>query len=124
MNDKVKQVLQTILEKFKSEDIPEAISMTMFPVANIPSTQWSILNRTLMFINDTADARGFRQWNCAKRSVKKGSKGFHILVPFFKKVETAAGDEREALLGFGCRAVFRVEDTDGAPLDYQKMWSF
>ncbi len=121
MNDKVKQVLQTILEKFKSGDIPESLAMTMFPIADIPCAKWSILNRTLMFINGTADARGIRQWNRAKRSVKKGSKAFHILVPFIKKVENSEGDERDTLLGFGCRAVFKVEDTDGAPLDYQKI---
>ena len=86
MNDKVKQVLQTILDEFKNGKIPGVVAMTMFPVADISSSKWSILNRTLMFLNGTADARGITQWNHAKRSVKKGSKSFYILVPFIKNI--------------------------------------
>ncbi|MCJ7776642.1 MAG: antirestriction protein, partial [Desulfobulbaceae bacterium] len=77
MNDKVKQVLGTILEKFKSGDIPEAVAYSMFPVANIPSSKWSILNRTLMFLSGTQDGRGFKQWQLSNRYVKKGSKAFY-----------------------------------------------
>jgi len=122
MKDKVKQVLGTILEKFKSGDIPEAVAYSMFPVADIPSSKWSILNRTLMFLSGTQDGRGFRQWNEVNRYVKKGSKAFYILVPFIKKTEDEqTGKEKEALVGFLARAVFRYQDTDGEPLDYEQI---
>lgn len=122
MNEKVKTVIQTILDRFESGDIPEAVAFSMFPVADIPSARWSLLNRTLMFLSGTSDARGFRQWQEVDRHVKKGAKAFFILVPFFKKVEDEdKGESSHVLTGFGCRAVFRLEDTDGEPLDYEKV---
>ena len=120
MNDRVKQVLETILDQFKIGDIPEAVAMTMFPVADIPSAKWSILNRMVMFLSGTSDARGFLQWQTAGRKIKKGSRAIYILVPFIKKVENDEGDERKKLWGFGCKPVFRVEDTEGEPLDYEQ----
>jgi antirestriction protein ArdC len=119
---KVKEVLNTIIDKFKSGDIPQAVAYSMFPIPDIPSAKWSILNRTLMFLSGTQDARGFRQWNDVNRYVKKGSKAFYILVPHIKKVEDEkTGEEKEALIGFLARAVFRYQDTDGEPLDHEQI---
>ena len=67
MNDKIKQTLETIIERFRTGNIPEAVANAMFPAANIPSAKWSLLNRTLMFLAGTADARGYRQWQNANR---------------------------------------------------------
>lgn len=121
MNDRVKEVLNTILEKFKSGDIPEAVAYSMYPIPNIPSAKWSLLNRTLMFIAGTADARGYKQWLKANRYVKKGSKALYILVPYIKKEENDEGEEVERLVGFLSRAIFRYEDTEGEELDYAKI---
>ncbi len=121
MNNKVKQVLNVILDKFKSGDIPEAVAYSVFPIPDIPSSKWSLMNRTLMFLSGTNDGRGFQQWRLAGRYVKKGSKAFHILVPFIKKVKDDKGQDKEILIGFGCRPVFRIEDTDGKELEYENM---
>lgn len=121
MNDKVKNVLSAILDCFKSGNIPEAIALTMFPPANIPSAKWSLLNRTIMFLSGSGDVRGYRQWQSANRHIVKGAKAIHILVPFIKKVEDGNGEEKQALYGFGIKPVFRAEDTDGAPLDYEQI---
>jgi hypothetical protein len=72
-----------------------------------------------MYISGTNDARGIRQWNEAGRKVKKGSKAFRILVPRIRKQETDEGDEKDVLIGFLACPVFRVEDTEGDPLDYE-----
>ena len=120
MNDKVKQVLSIIIDKFKSGEIPGAVAFTMFPIPDIPSSKWSLLNRTLMFLSGTQDGRGYVQWKEVDRFVKKGSKAIYILVPFIKKVEEG-GDEEHKLYGFGCKPVFCVEDTDGKPLDYEQI---
>ena len=119
MNDKVKQVLNVILDKFKSGDIPEAVAISMYPIPEIPSAKWSLMNRTLMFISGTMDGRGYKQWQQVDRFVKKGSKSFHILVPFIKKHKDDQGDDKQFLIGFGCRSVFRKEDTDGKDLEYE-----
>ncbi len=117
MNDSVKSVLNGILDCFKSGDVPEAIAKAMFPVADTPSARWSLLNRTLIMLSGTADARGYRQWQSANRHVLKGAKAIFILVPFIKKLE----DDDKRLTGFGLKPVFRVEDTDGDPLDYEQI---
>jgi len=120
MNDRVKQTLNIILDKFKSGDIPEAVAYTMFPIPEIPSTKWSLLNRTLMFLNGTMDARGIRQWNAVRRYVKKGSKALYILVPYLKKKEEH-GKEEYILAGFMLKPVFAVEQTHGQDLEYDNL---
>jgi len=122
MNDKVKNVLKGILEMFQSDDIPEAVAYASHPVADIPSNRWSFTNRIIMFFSGTTDARGFRQWKEANRHVKKGSKAFHILVPCFgKDKDEETGKEQKVLRYFKSAPVFRLEDTDGEPLDYQTL---
>jgi antirestriction protein ArdC len=122
MNEKVKQALESIVQRFKEEDIPEAIAFSIFPIPNIPASRWSLLNRTLMFFSGTNDARGFRQWQEVGRHVKKGSKAFTILAPRFIKKDTEGEEEAKTILvGFLAVPVFRVEDTEGKPLDYQRI---
>lgn len=120
-NDKVKNVLSSILDRFKSGDIPKAIAFSIFPIADIPAAKWSLCNRTLMFFAGTQDARGFQQWKEAKRYVTKGAKSFLILVPRFAKKENGEGEEETFLAGFLTAPVFRLEDTDGEPLAYQQI---
>lgn len=122
MNDKVKQVLNVILDKFKSGEIPEAVALACFPMPDIPSSAWSFTNRTLMFLAGTGDARGFRQWKKANRWVRKGAKAIYILVPCFKKeVNEESGEEKEFLRYFKPSPVFMYEDTEGNPLDYEQI---
>ena len=120
MNDKVKQVLGVILDKFKSGEIPEAVALASYPIPDIPSSKWSFTNRTLMFLAGTGDARGFRQWREVNRWVKKGSKAIYILVPCLKKeVDEETGEEKQVLRFFKSSPVFKLEDTDGEKLDYE-----
>jgi len=67
----------------------------------------------------------FRQWKAAGRYVKKGVKSFCILAPKMRKTKRKDenGNEEEAyyLTGFLGVPVFRVEDTEGDPLDYEKL---
>ena len=122
MSEKVKQALQSIVARFEAGDIPEAISYSTFPIPNIPAAKWSLLNRTLMFIAGTSDARGFKQWKEVNRYVKKGAKAFVILAPrFIKNGAKEEEDEKRILAGFLTIPVFRVEDTEGDPLDYERI---
>ena len=122
MNDRVKQVLNTILEKFRSGEIPEAVALASFPIPDTPSSKWSFINRTIMFLSGTGDARGFRQWRRENRWVKKGTKAIHILVPCFKKeVDEETGEEKEVLKFFKPSPVFKYEDTEGEKLSYEQM---
>jgi hypothetical protein len=116
MNDRVKSVLNQILDQFKSGKIPSVVAYTLGPKMQLPSDNWSFLNRVIMFMGDTADARGFRQWEKVGRHVKKGSKAIYILAPLLAK--SKEDPEKLVLIGFKSVPVFKVEDTEGAPLDY------
>ena len=118
----INDVLNNILEAFETGNIPEAIAIASFPIPDIPSAKWSFMNRAIQYLHGTMDARGFNQWKSVKRQVCKGSKALYILVPCFKKViDEATNEEKQVLYGFKSVPVFRVEDTDGEPLDYQQI---
>jgi hypothetical protein len=115
-------VLRGIIDKFRSGEIPEAVALSMFPIPNIPAAKWSLLNRTLMFLAGTEDARGIKQWNTAGRRVKRGARSFRIFAPRFSKVVKKETQEEAVLLtGFLLVPVFRAQDTEGDSLDYDSI---
>ena len=126
MNDseKAKASLNRIVELFKSGNIPKALAVaTIPPQSGIPSARWSLSNRVLQFLADTSDARGFKQWKKAGRTVKKGARAFHILGPKARTItdtdDDGADKEKVIVTGFFAIPVFRAEDTDGDPLPYE-----
>ena len=123
MTQKIQEILNGVLKSFENGNIPQAIAYSTFPLSDVPSASWSLLNRSLMFLAVTPDARGFRQWKHVNRSVRKGNKAFYILVPRFIQQNKDDPDEEEevVLKGFLARPVFRVEDTEGEPLEYEKL---
>jgi hypothetical protein len=120
MSGKVQEVLNDLIRCFESGNIPEAIAYSFFPAPDLPSAKWSLLNRMLVLLSGTPDARGYRQWLAVKRHVRKGAKAIYILVPRFVKAENEEGETEKILAGFLARPVFRVEDTEGYPLSYQQ----
>jgi len=116
MSNRIKHVLDEIIDKFENGDIPKAVAITTFPMEDKPSSRWSFLNRLIMILQETTDARGFRQWQQVGRSVKGGSKAFYILVPRITKIETEKGEEEKIISGFMAKPVFRYEDTAGKPI--------
>ena len=84
--------LKKILKSFESGDIPQAIAYSVFPNFSIPSSKWSFLNRLLMSLAGTDDARGYNQWKTVNRYVNKGAKAFYILVPRITKHENDEGE--------------------------------
>jgi len=123
MNERVSAILNGIIERFKQpETLPEAIAHATFPYPDIPSYNWSLLNRILIILAETNDARGFRQWNTVGRRVKKGAKAIFILAPVIRSIRKTEGDhyeEKFLLKGFRSVPVFRVEDTEGEPINYK-----
>lgn len=120
MSTKINQTLSGILEIFKSGQIPEAVSYAAFPPFDIPSEEWSYLNRIIMWMNGTRDARGYRQWMKVGRHVKKGATAFHIFAPRMRKEKNETGEEDLSLIGFLLVPVFRYEDTEGESLNYHQ----
>jgi hypothetical protein len=122
-SDRIKEAMETLLKIFQEDNL-EKVARAVFRGDSVPADKWSFLNRVLMYLNDTEDARGFRQWQQVGRYVKKGSKAFYIIGPVTRKIteekspesgETVR-EERTVLAGFKAIPVFRIEDTDGAPV--------
>lgn len=121
MNAKVKSVLDSILDLFKNGNIPEMVALSTYPASVLPMKKWSLLNQLLCYMTGLTDFRGYKQWLEVKRYVKKGEKATQILVPWIKKEKDDTGEEKPFLAGFITANVFAVEQTDGEPLDYQKL---
>jgi len=109
------------------ENLPGYLQKTLYLPPNIPCTKWSFLNQLTVLLSGTIDARGFKQWMEAGRSVKKGSKAFYILAPRQgKRTETVVNDDgkkeekEKTWLYFVDIPVFRYEDTEGEELPYKK----
>ena len=119
--DRAEEILNTLLAQFESGNIPDAIAIATFPRYVTPSSKWSLGNRIIQMFAGTADARGFNQWKEAGRNVKKGAKAVHILGPRFVTKVDDSGEETRVLVGFIAIPVFRVEDTEGADLDYTQI---
>ena len=118
---RIAEATNKILELFKTGNVPETIAILTHPRFNLPSNKWSLRNRLIMYLQGTQDARGFLMWKDAGRKVKAGSKAIYILAPKIIKQEKEDGEEENKLIGFRPQAVFKVEDTDGKPLDYQNI---
>jgi hypothetical protein len=126
-NIHIKAAMGTLLKMFYEDNL-DRVARAVFKGNTIPSDNWSFINRILMYLQNTEDARGFNQWKEAGRYVKKGSKAFYIIAPLFKKIEkmvetkTESGEVKtdkqviEVLAGFKGVPVFRFEDTEGAPI--------
>ena len=119
-NQKIKNITDKILELFKTGNIPESIALLTNPKINVPLNNWSLRNKLIALTYGTQDARGFNMWKTSNRHVKKGSKAFNILAPLIVKEEDDIS-EKNKLIGFKPVPVFKVEDTDGAVLDYEKI---
>ncbi|MBO8180952.1 MAG: M48 family peptidase [Archaeoglobus sp.] len=131
--ERIREAMETVLKAFESN--PEKVALAIFRGNEKPSDSWSFFNRLIMLMNETKDARGFRQWQKVGRKVKKGAKAFYILAPVRKKVPVKVrrvekavveGEEVtmeieetvmvEKLVSFKPIPVFRYEDTEGEPL--------
>jgi antirestriction protein ArdC len=123
MTEKAKEILDSLVAEITAEKTVAFVRERLFSDgAEIPCRHWSFLNQFMTYLSGTSDARGYRQWLEAGRQVKKGVHALYIIVPMIYKIKAEKENEedRETLKGFKAMPVFRVEDTEGEELDYQK----
>jgi hypothetical protein len=116
---KAEDAAKMILDAFENGNLPKALAPIFIhrKETDIPCRKWSWSNQLIAALAGTSDARGYRQWEKAKRNVKKGSKSFPILCPCVRKGEDKkTGEEKTYVYGFTSAPVFRLEDTEGEPL--------
>jgi hypothetical protein len=145
MNEnKIKNSIQELIEMFKTNNMPRAISFAINPRLDVPSNKWSLSNRIIQVLHDTDDSRGFRQWKDAQRTVKKNAKAFYIFAPriqmhyecICEKIlsqheinlgacekcnEKIVIEDIKTFTSFIAVPVFRSQDTQGKPLDYETL---
>jgi hypothetical protein len=125
INPKIKEAMDTLIKMFDEENL-EKVARAVFrsEASSIPADKWSFLNRVLMYLHDTEDARGFKQWQQCGRYVKKGSRAFYIIGPVTRKITAEryiesgemVKEEETVIAGFKGIPVFRFEDTEGEPI--------
>lgn len=122
--DKVKDTINSILNSFKTGEALNIVTEAMNPSFIVPCANYSYNNRFIIMLHGTSDARGFYQWRSVGRNVKKGEHSFYILAPMMRKIkeiDKLTGEEitKERITGFRAVPVFRAEQTEGKPLNYE-----
>ncbi|MCX6155268.1 MAG: ArdC-like ssDNA-binding domain-containing protein [Candidatus Kapabacteria bacterium] len=79
--------MESLLERFQTSNIPQAIAITKFPIPEVPMSNWSYFNQLICVLDGSQDFRGYKQWREVNRHVVKGAKATFILVPWMKKKE-------------------------------------
>jgi antirestriction protein ArdC len=141
MTEKAKAIFDELVNKITAENTLQFIEKKIFTSdIKIPCKRWSFFNQFIVFLSQTSDARGMRQWSKVGRKVIKGSHAIYIIAPIImikqkddkkhrnknKEDEQHEEDSEEdkkdfrKLIGFKAVPVFRVEDTEGKSLDYQE----
>jgi hypothetical protein len=126
MQDKTKAAVDKLMDLFTGEvDMAQAITNVALirrQKTGAPCENWSLGNNLIMLMNDTTDARTFKQWKAVGRHPVKGSKAFQILRPvkiWITEKDEESGEERrkQIIIGFSGINVFRYEDTDGEEIE-------
>jgi hypothetical protein len=118
--------IEKLVEQFRTGDVSKSVAKVLIKSPNIPSSNWSTLNRWISFVQTgDIDCRGFRQWEKAERKVTAGEKAAYILRPItIKKEDIKENGEKEEkfiLIGFGSIPVFGYSQTSGKPVKYDNI---
>jgi hypothetical protein len=149
MINKAQQVMANVIDSImnSNEVLPKFIKHKVFSEnINIPCLSWSFSNQFIVFMSNTSDARGIKQWNKVGRTVNKGARAIYIFIPMIfssspikgrgrqsksrrELIEEENNNDDEQLddeekevhkrVQFRVIPVFRVEDTSGKDLDYE-----
>lgn len=123
MDNQVREIIDNVLQDFQTPESLDRIALHIIPPTDRPCGKWSFLNRWIVRVTKSDDARGMKQWMAVERRVTKGAKAVFILAPLFvmnKKVDKNTGEQKEGkiLIGFKRIPVYRIEDTNGKPVEY------
>lgn len=110
--------MQKVLNQFKSGDLSPITTVARIKLdTSAPAINWSLSNRVLAYVQSgELDCRGYRQWEQAGRTVKKGEQAVYILRPIMIKAKKENSDELEdhfTCIGFSTIPVFAASSTDG-----------
>lgn len=116
LSPKAQASINKVIEKFQTGDLSAITKIARIQLAkDAPVSKWSLSNKVLAFLqSDELDCRGYKQWQNAGRTVKKGSKAVYILRPKLAKVNQENEEENKNIcIGFAPIPVFAASCTDG-----------
>lgn len=126
---KAESVAKTIIEAFKTKNLPEVLSNIFITTGGRHCDTYSYRNRFLLLLSGImGDAMGYGSdkhssgWTSVGRQVRKGEKATYILAPCTCKVDDpkAESGKRTIVSGFRGVAVFGIEQTD---IVDQELWA-
>jgi hypothetical protein len=128
-----KEVMNGLVKKITTDKVVKYARYRLFSddIPSIPRFKWSRANQFVLLLEDTFDARGYKQWASVGRTIKKGAKAIHILAPNVISrdkldekgnpiIEKGKPVQDKFCVGFRTINVFKVEDTEGEPLNYDE----
>lgn len=122
INPHVKAQITKVLWRFEQPDSLNFISkiMTFKKGIDLPSDNYSLLNKCILHANDTIDARGYKAWSDVGRKCLKG-KNIHILAPKMMTIKDKENPDKKIKIpiGFFPIAVWPDHGTEGDPIDYK-----
>lgn len=138
MTANAKAILDDLVARISADTVIPYVRDSLFiDGADIPCLRWSPLNRFMVHLSHSSDARGIRQWSEVGRRIREGASAIYILVPIMMKLShaqkdgerddstTETAETKQKLVGFKAMPVFRLEDTEGKELEYtRKMRAF
>ena len=75
--------LDKVIKVFSQKQFPEKIAKVFIKGAGKPMNAWSLGNQFLVFLQESEDARGYKQWQEVGRNVKRGAKYTWFCEDFF-----------------------------------------
>ncbi len=128
-SEKLEEEIKAIVGRIEAGDLkPFVLSTIRDNGVKYPCDKYSFLNKLILSVEKTDDARGFKAWAKVGRSIKRGANAIYIFAPVFVKVLKEIKDddgnteieEYQKLIGFKPIPVFRYEDTYGKEIPRKK----
>jgi antirestriction protein ArdC len=123
LKGKAEEVAQEIIDLFEQGTLPEPLATLYIRMGqHRHASTWSLPNQLLVAKRRYRDARTFKQWKQAGRSVTKGQKAFQIFAPITRRFHQPESDKADdngnvtICLGYRTLPVFGYEQTDGEPI--------
>jgi len=120
---KSKTVLDLLVASFdKSELLEDAIIKTFLDPLNVPQGKYSRLNKILLFVQGSEDARGNAAWRNLKRFPLDWSKQVFIMMPKTMTIKDKKNEEDKTITtGFFFKGLYEISNTYGADIpEYEK----
>ena len=115
--------MDQIINQFLSGEIVENLSRTYLKQSDLPSDKWSRMNKILMYLQGTKDARTWKAWNQVDRWLKPNARRFYIVAPVYVTKQEYDEEKKElkeykVLVGFRPQEEVPIEDTYGSEIEY------